>query len=62
MRKRGLLWAGAVVRMIDMRIPRRVMLGTLACVIRVLLGRTERSWMMQCLEEDLMAFGMEMEG
>eukprot|EP00752_Nemacystus_decipiens_P009408 g8411.t1 len=56
-RKRRLCFAGFVMRMEDHRLPKRVLLGTLATG-KGYLGGQESDWVSR-LGEDLVAFGME---
>ena len=54
-RKRRLLFAGAVQRMTNVRLTRRVMFGTMAGGENPGLGRPEKNWA-QCLADDLRLF------
>ena len=57
LRARQRLWAGALVRMSDGRLPKRIMLGNLEDTVRRGRGEKEKEWT-DCVQSDIRALGI----
>ena len=57
-RTRRLLWAGALIRMGDRRLPKRVMCGKLEHGVKRGRGGQEKDWT-TCVNSDVRAFGIQ---
>ena len=58
LRARRLLWAGALTRMEDGRLPKRVMFGTIKDGVKKGRGGQEKEWV-ACVESDVRAFKIQ---
>ena len=58
LRARRLLWAGALTRMDDGRLPKRVMFGTIKDGVKKGRGGQEKDWV-ACVESDVRSFKIQ---